>query len=464
MPIQRFKRFTEKFSFYFLSRFKNRISNPLSIRSKAYFYVKYQKPFKNNLKLALPFWIGSILTGLVSVSYTKLFNLAESILKYLILKNTLFLFILSPISFLSAYYLVVFFAPNAKGSGIPQVMAALEETGTKKTSLIKQLLSLKILVVKIISSLFMVLGGGAIGREGPTIQIAGSIFEVIYNKIPSSWPKLSNKSFILAGAAAGLAAAFNTPLGGIIFAIEELAQIHLRYFRTAIFTAVIIAGLVSQGILGSYLYLGFPDVKKLSLYIIFPILGISIIAGLFAVSMSYCIIQLKNWKKNLNKLQILLSILLTGLLISTLAYYINKDILGSGKEILENTLFTKIKYVSNSTFLVRFFGSIFSFNVGASGGIFAPSLAMGASLGSLFSKFFGFVGSNANILILTGMVAFLTGITRSPFTSAILVLEMTDQHDIIFYLLVASFTSNMVGQVFQKHSLYDVLKLDYLKS
>ncbi len=142
-----------------------------------------------------------------------------------------------------------------------KVMAAIDLTSQQDGNKVSRLLSIKIIIVKIISSLLMVFGGGAIGREGPTIQIAGSVFQTVYKYLPHNWPRTTHANFILTGAAAGPAAAFNTPLGGIVFAIEELSRIHITYFRTALFTAVIIDGLTAQSFLGPYLYLGYPEVK-----------------------------------------------------------------------------------------------------------------------------------------------------------------------------------------------------------
>jgi H+/Cl- antiporter ClcA len=149
--------------------------------------------------------------------------LSETLLHGALQWNSWSIFVLAPVCFLIGWYIVKRLAPNAGGSGIPQVMAAIELSTSKNEKHISKLLSFRIIVTKILSSIFMVLGGAAIGREGPTIQISGSVFRIVNKWIPSTWPRMSLKSFILTGAAAGLAAAFNTPLGGIVFAIEELA-------------------------------------------------------------------------------------------------------------------------------------------------------------------------------------------------------------------------------------------------
>lgn len=213
---------------------------------------------KENVIQAVPFWIASIITGLVSVAYTRLFNLSESWLARCLRWNKYSIFLIAPTSFVLAWYMVIRLAPGARGSGIPQVMATIEMPASRHDAAVPKLLGLRIMLVKIVSSLLMVFGGGAVGREGPTIQVSGSIFYLVYKWVPSTWSRLSKKSYFITGAAAGLAAAFNTPLGGVVFAIEELARVHVSFFRTALFSAVIIAGLTAQGLLGPYLYLGYP--------------------------------------------------------------------------------------------------------------------------------------------------------------------------------------------------------------
>ncbi|MES2456609.1 MAG: chloride channel protein [Bacteroidota bacterium] len=225
------------------------------------------KGYKNSILQAIPFWGASIITGLIAVIYTKLFLLAESVTKYIYHEHAWGLFILTPLCFLLAWWIVVRYAPFARGSGIPQVVAAIQITGPNKESQVSRFLSIRVMLVKITSSLIMAAGGAAIGREGPTIQIAASVFKKVNDLLPVWWPKVAKKNMIITGAAAGLAAAFNTPLGGIVFAIEELTRTHFSYFKTAIFSSVIIAGLTAQGILGPYLYLGYPKIFDLSGYI-----------------------------------------------------------------------------------------------------------------------------------------------------------------------------------------------------
>ena len=437
--------------------------NSLRQKGKFIFDLITNDKIKVNILQAVPFWLASLLTGLIAVSFTKLFSYSENLLQQTLHWRSWSIFILTPFCFFLAWWVVHRFAPNAKGSGIPQVMAAIELSSPKHDAKVSKLLSLRIMVIKILSSLFMVLGGAAIGREGPTIQIAGSVFRIVNKLIPSSWPKLSKQSFILTGAAAGLAAAFNTPLGGVVFAMEELARIHIRFFRTALFTAVIIAGLTAQGMLGPYLYLGYPDVKNLGFKIFLGVIVVAILSGVFGALMCKGILRLMHLKKSFSKQQSIAFLFLAGLGVAAIAFFFNDQVLGSGKELMNEVLFTDSKHASWDTALLRILGPIICFNTGAAGGVFAPSLAAGAAIGSSLSSMFDLMGANANILILGGMVGFLTGVTRTPFTSAILVLEMTDRHSVIFHLMIAAVIANMAALIIDKHSFYEKLKKGYLE-
>lgn len=267
----------------------------------------------------------------------------------------------------------------------------------------------------------------------------------------------------MTGAAAGLAAAFNTPLGGIVFAVEELTKTHISYFKTALFTAVIIAGLTAQGLLGPYLYLGYPDVTNLSKFIFFPLILVAIISGLLGSSMSKIILLIFRWKRSFKfQYQHIFYVLSCALIIASVAYFSDPRILGSGKEIMTTTLFSTQKSVHWYTAIYRIMGTILSFTTGAAGGIFAPSLGAGAGVGSLISGWLEVSANNANLLILGGMVGFLTGVTRTPFTSAILVLEMTDRHNVIFHLMIAGLVASIVSMLIDKHSLYDHLKVHWM--
>jgi H+/Cl- antiporter ClcA len=415
---------------------------------------------KHNLLQAIPFWIGSVITGFFAVMYAQVFAWGEHLMNFIFDWHAWMIFIIAPIGFVLSWWLVKEFAPNAKGSGIPQVMAAVELANPKEHRKIRNLLSIKIIFFKILSSVILVIGGG----EGPTIQIAGSVFRKVNEYLPEWWPKISKKNMIMTGAAAGLAAAFNTPLGGIVFAVEELSKTHINYFKTALFTAVIIAGLTAQTLAGSYLYLGYPKTNDVSLMVMFPIVLVAAVAGILASQLSVAMLKINSWKKNKLKTDKanVIFLIICALIIASIAYFINREILGSGKEIMERVLFTKDKHEDWYVPVLRMLGPALSFTSGGAGGIFAPALTAGASIGSVISGAIHLAPNETNVVVLAGMVAFLTGITRAPFTSAIIVLEMTDRHSLIFHLMLAGMVSSIASILVSRHSLYDVLKVNFL--
>ncbi|MBP1163685.1 H+/Cl- antiporter ClcA [Chryseobacterium sp. PvR013] len=419
---------------------------------------------KHNLLQAIPFWIGSVITGFFAVMYAQVFAWGEHLMNFIFDWHAWMIFIIAPVGFVLSWWLVKEFAPNAKGSGIPQVMAAVELANPKEHRKIRNLLSIKIIFFKILSSVILVIGGGAVGREGPTIQIAGSVFRKVNEYLPEWWPKISKKNMIMTGAAAGLAAAFNTPLGGIVFAVEELSKTHINYFKTALFTAVIIAGLTAQTLAGSYLYLGYPKTNDVSLMVMLPIILVAATAGILASQLSVVMLTLNSWKKKKLKTDKsnVIFLIICALIIASIAYFINREILGSGKEIMERVLFTKDKHEDWYVPILRMLGPALSFTSGGAGGIFAPALSAGASIGSVISGAIHLTPNETNVVVLAGMVAFLTGITRAPFTSAIIVLEMTDRHSLIFHLMLAGMVSSIASILVSRHSLYDVLKVNFL--
>ena len=418
--------------------------------------------WKLSVLSAIPFWAGAVLVGLISVFYAQIFHWAEDAYLFLLEKFGLWMFLISPLFFVLSWYSVRRFAPLASGSGIPQVVASLEIIQSKRSHLISHFLGLPVLIVKIISSAFLTLGGGVIGREGPTIQISASIFKWMYDILPAWWPRISPKNMIMTGAAAGLAAAFNTPLGGLVFAIEELTKSHISNFKNSIFIGVVIAGITAQSFLGSYLYLGYPIVTSINYSMIGLVLLSSMLIGGLAGIYTKLSIKLGNWKWSLNRFKTILYLILVSLFITAMSLFLDHRIAGTGRDIILSTLFGSEKYVEWFQPLGKFLGSLFSFTTGASGGVFAPSLSIGASFSAYFSSILELNSDNTNLLIMTGMVAFLTGITRSPFTSAILVLEMTDRHNLIFFFMLAALMGNIASRRIHRKSLYDSIRENLL--
>lgn len=420
--------------------------------------------FKKVTLQSVPFWIASIVTGLLAVFYSKLFHWVEMLHEEMNFHRAWWIFIVAPAGFFISWWLVHRFCKSASGSGIPQLMAGIHFSGKKGNfQHVNKLLNLKVIFVKIGSSLAMLLGGGAIGREGPTIQISGAVFNVVHRIMPDFWPKVSQRMMLISGGAAGLAAAFNTPLGGIVFAIEELGRTHLNAMRTQLFLAVIIAGVTSQLFLGSYLYLGTPAVEGMQGMAIIYVALAALIAGILGHFFSRTILSIILWKRILQTLRSkIVWVLFTGLLFATLVYFTGNNTVGSGKPVMTKLLFDESAVMEWYTFPARFFGTIISYVCGGAGGVFAPSLSIGAALGNEIVGLLD-IPEMKNLIIITCMIGFMTGVTHSPFTSFILVLEMTDRHTSVFPMMLAATIAFVVARTFDKKSFYGHLLDHYLK-
>jgi H+/Cl- antiporter ClcA len=408
---------------------------------------------------SIPFWIASILTGLAAVGYEKLFVWAEQTSFDWLTTRPWLTFILTPIAFLVSWALVHKLAPAARGSGIPQVMAGIELSNPAQHRHTGYLLSLRVAIVKVVSSAVLLIGGGVIGREGPTIQISAAIFRAINRLQPAGWPQLSRQIALITGGAAGLAAAFNTPLGGIVFVVEELTQTHITQFRTAVFTAVIIAGMTAQAILGPYLYLGFPKVTSSTGLFLGVVVLVALFCGLAGALFAKALLKLNAIRKRFKQpMQQVGWVIGCGLLMASLAFWVGTDAIGTGKPIINRLLFQTGDQTAWYMFPVRFAGMALSYSSGGAGGIFATSLSAGAILGDELAQLTRIDPVDHNLIILVSMVSFLTGVVRSPFTAAILVLEMTDRHSAIFQLLLGGLMAQGAASLVDPVSFYEHLK------
>ncbi|MFD1140922.1 chloride channel protein [Larkinella insperata] len=424
----------------------------------------YTERVRRLILQSFPFWVASVLTGLAAVGYEKLFVWAERISFAWLSAQPLLAFGVTPIAFVVAWLLVDQLAPAARGSGIPQVMAGIELSNPRTHGHTAYLLSLRVALVKVLSSGVLLLGGGVIGREGPTIQISAAIFRAINRLQPEGWPQLSRQIALITGGAAGLAAAFNTPLGGIVFVVEELTQTHITRFRTAVFTAVIIAGITAQAILGPYLYLGFPKVQASTGWILAIIAAVATVCGLAGALLAQTLLWVNAYRQRLgNRLQQVGWVVGCGLLMAGLAFGLGTDAVGTGKPLINRLLFETGASAPGYLFPIRFAGMVFSYCSGGAGGVFATSLSAGAVLGESLCQLLQVAPVDRNLLILVSMVSFLTGVVRSPFTAAILVLEMTDRHSAIFQLLLGGLVAQGAASLIDRHSFYEHVKAGFVR-
>lgn len=204
-------------------------------------------------KRRLVFWCGAISVGLAAILFAVACEWANGVFHKVLVLSPYFPLLLTPLGLVLIVLITRKFFPEAQGSGIPQTIASLDP---KESSEIReQVLSLRVAIGKIILTITGLMFGTSVGREGPSVQIGASIMHSL-GKL-ARFPKHDlEKGLILAGAAAGVAAAFNTPLAGIVFAIEEMSRSFEEHNSSTILITVIIAGITSLALLGNYSYFG----------------------------------------------------------------------------------------------------------------------------------------------------------------------------------------------------------------
>ncbi|MET3138865.1 H+/Cl- antiporter ClcA [Undibacterium sp. GrIS 1.2] len=368
--------------------------------------------------------------------------------------------IFMPLGFALLAYLSRRFFPGSQGSGIPQTVAAINTLDTAKNN---KLLSLRIAIGKILLTLGGLTIGALIGREGPTVQIGASIMHMFYGRGPFQNAE-ARRTLILAGGAAGIAAAFNTPLAGIMFAIEELSKRHAFSANSSTLITVIVSGLISLSLLGNYTYFGSTGAELDWRSGVWAILVCGIIGGgaggLFSQLLISVSSRLPPRLANLLRNRALLFAAVCGLIVALIGIYTNGLVFGTGYQSTRLTL-------EDSGTLPWYFGiakliaTLLSSVCGISGGIFAPSLAVGAGIGDNIATLFPNLATHGAIVLLV-MAAYLSGVTRAPVTSFIIMMEMTDSHQMLVPLMSASVIASAISKFICPTPLYHKLAERFL--
>lgn len=338
------------------------------------------------------------------------------------------------------------YVPGAAGSGIPQVMAALSpEVSPKASSLY---VSIKLTLTKMVLTSWGLLGGLSLGREGPSVQIAAGVMHHARRWLPAQ-SKVTAQSLLLAGGAAGIAAAFNTPLGGVMFAIEELSRRPEQRSNGITLAAIVFAGLIAVSVYGNATYFGVIRVQNLSMALLLPGLLVAISSGVFGGLFSRLLLvslagRSNDWFTRLRQKAPILFAAACGLTVAVLGVVSHGDTYGSGyahtRAMLDGQGEPSSLYV-----LFKFVATWVTAWAGVPGGLFAPSLAIGGALGNDIAQLTSYV--NAPTLIALGMAGFLAAVTQAPLTSFIIVMEMVDGHQLVLSLMATAMVASGVSRL-----------------
>eukprot|EP01037_Dinobryon_pediforme_P015216 gene15216-15360_t len=401
------------------------------------------------------FVAGGLTVGAAAITMAFLADHAQSAFKQFSAAFPVLGFAATPLGFAFSVWLTQKFFPNSQGSGIPQVIAArhIQDRGQQE-----RLVSLRVALGKITIMSLGLLFGASTGREGPTVQVGASIMYALRKLSPSREPGL-----LLAGAAAGVAAAFNTPLAGIVFGIEEMSRSFEVRTSGLIIATVISAGLTSMAFVGDYAYFGSTsDVLNLGrAWLVIPVCAV--IGGITGGIFSRILVAFANGLPGQIGLAIksrpIAFAFLCGLTVALCGVIGHGSVFGTGYEEARGIIHGGGP--NNLAFgPLKFIATVFSALSGIPGGIFAPSLAIGAGLGSDLSLIFQSIPIGA--LALIGMVSYLTGVVQAPITAFVIVLEMTNDHAMAFPLMAAALIANWTSKLIMREGLYHALAKRYL--
>lgn len=355
--------------------------------------------------------------------------------------------VLTPLGGMLIVYAVRRWFPGAEGSGIPQTMAALQlEDDPAK---IKRFLSLRIALAKVGLGSAAVGLGYSCGREGPSVQVGASIMFALRRFLPKGHTTVPSH-LILAGGAAGIAAAFNTPLAGIVFAIEELSRKFEQKTNGVLLTAIVVAGIVSISLQGNYLYFGQLAVSTIDSAIVLPVLICGLVCGVVGGVFSRTLLwTTRPWPGPIGRLRTLHPVWFAGccgLIVAVLGLLTAGASYGSGY-VTTREMLTNPEAASWLFAPAKLLATLASYFSGIPGGIFAPSLAVGAGIGHNLLPVFGQSVPSAAIYALC-MAAFLGAVTQAPITAFIIVMEMIDGHEMVLSLIAASLIASLVSKLF----------------
>lgn len=412
-------------------------------------------------KRRLVFWSGAISVGLVAILFAFACEQANIVFHQLLALSPYIPLLLTPLGLVLIVACTRKFFPGAQGSGIPQTIAALEPSETQEIR--DQVLSIRVMIGKILLTISGLFVGGSVGREGPTVQIGASIMHSL-GKL-AHFPKHDlEKGLILAGGAAGVAAAFNTPLAGIVFAIEEMGRSFEESHSTTILMTVIIAGITSLALLGNYSYFGHTS-ESLPFGSEWGVVVVSGIAGgLLGGAFSRVLIEINKGLpgrvgKWIRENPVAFAAV-CGLLLALVGLASGNNTYGSGYSEAKS-LVNGTEVLPENYGLLKMTATALSYVSGIPCGIMAPSLSAGAGFGANIAHFFTSIPAGAAVVL--GMVAYFAGVTQAPITSFVIVMEMTNNHEMILPLMAAAFIAKLCSRLVCPTPIFHTMANNFLR-
>ena len=335
---------------------------------------------------------------------------------------------------------------GSSGSGIPQVMASLDSSVDAEHRGL--FVSLKLTLAKIGLTTAGLLGGLSLGREGPSVQIAAGVMHHARRYLPAQ-TEISTHGLLTAGGAAGIAAAFNTPLGGVMFAIEELTRHPKQRSSGLLLAAIVLSGLMAVSVFGNATYFGMIRVEHLGMALLLPGIVLAVACGLTGGLFARLLListrgdssdRLSRWRKR----SPIAFAAACGLAVAVIGVVSQGSTFGTGyahsRAMIDGHNDTQPLYV-----LLKFVATWLTTWSGVPGGLFAPSLSIGGALGHDIAQLTHY--ANPPTLIALGMVGFLAAVTQAPLTAFIIVMEMVDGHGLVLSLMATAMVASGVSRL-----------------
>ncbi|KLV04373.1 H(+)/Cl(-) exchange transporter ClcA [Photobacterium aquae] len=366
-------------------------------------------------------------------------------------------FLISALLALLGYYLVHRFAPEAGGSGIPEIEGAMDD--------LRPVRWWRVLPVKFIGGLGALGSGMVLGREGPSVQMGGNIGRMVSDMFRLR-DKEGRHALLASGAAGGLAAAFNAPLAGIMFVVEEMRP-QFRYSLISIkcvMISAVTANLVFRSLSGQEAVITMPqyDTPVLRSLWLFLLLGMAF--GVFGVVFNKLVTLTQDMFVKIhrnNRRRYLITGSVLGGVFGLLLLYL-PELTGGGIALIPSA--TNGEYGVGLLFLLfvaRVATTLICFGSGAPGGIFAPMLALGTLFGTFFGAvaqhYFPDLGLQPGMFAIAGMGALFAATVRAPITGILLVIEMTNNYHLILPLIITTLGATMLAQVLGGQPIYSQL-------
>ena len=387
---------------------------------------------------------GAILVGIVATVFAEASDWAGAMFNRYAKTWHWVPLVTTPLTFMLLVWITRRYAPLARGSGIPQVIAAQASPNDATRTLI----SIRTVAAKAVLTIGAVFGGASVGREGPTVQLAAAVMGFTHRivRVPL------RGGVVIAGGAAGVAAAFNTPLAGLMFAIEELASAYEQRVTLLVLAAIIIAGMVAQSVQGDYIYFGAigAHMPLLSALLVAPVAGVA--GGMAGGVFSRILLAMATGRNRVTLWSRANPVKFAGLCGSIVA------VLGVLTGLTWGTGYSAARAMIVGVDAPLWFGpakliaTAATAIAGLPGGIFAPSLAVGAGVGNLLRA--AFPGEPASAVVILGMVAYFAGVVRAPLTAVIILSETTASRGLMLPMFATAFIADAASQWVCREKLY----------